>query len=64
MNEPTKKEQILHCFRDINYAYNNPSMYETLERMLDEMEEDIVNQCCEDGIMFDAKTLSEKINHG
>ena len=32
------KEEILRTFADINYAYNNCSKYDTLNRMLDEFE--------------------------
>lgn len=34
------KEKILETFKDINYAYNNASMYDTLKYMLDELEEE------------------------
>lgn len=43
------KEKILETFKDINYAYNNASMYDTLKYMLDELEEE-----------YKQKTLSEK----
>ena len=34
------KEEILHTFKDINHAYNNCTMYDTLKRMLNELEEE------------------------
>lgn len=37
----TTKEKILAEIKDINYAYNNCSKYETIKNLLDEMEEDI-----------------------
>lgn len=38
--EMSKKAEILETFKHINYVYNNASMYETLERMLNELEEE------------------------
>ena len=35
----TKKEQILEYFKDINVAYNNSTMHDTLEHMLEDLEE-------------------------
>lgn len=35
----TKKEQILEYFKDINVAYNNSTMYDTLKHMLEDLEE-------------------------
>lgn len=64
MNDKSKKEYILEWLKDINFYYNNPNKYDDLKRLLDEMEEEIIDQCCEDGIMYDAKTLSEEINNG
>lgn len=53
------KEKILKTFEDINYVYNNCSMYYTLKYMLDELTEP-----CEDCIsrqaVLDAFNLSEK----
>lgn len=37
----TIKEQILDEIKDINYAYNDCSKYNTIKNLLDEMEEDI-----------------------
>lgn len=34
------KKQILEEFKDINYAYNNATKYDTLERMLNELIQD------------------------
>ena len=34
------KEEILQTFSDINYAYNDSTKYDTLKRMLDELEVD------------------------
>ena len=39
------REEILDYFKDINFMYNNPSMFDTLKRMLDELIEP-----CEDCI--------------
>lgn len=36
------KGEILHTFKEINAAYNNCMMYSTLERMLDELCEDMM----------------------
>ena len=33
------KEEILDYFKDINYAYNDCTRYDTLKRMLDELQE-------------------------
>lgn len=38
----TKKEYILDFLKEINYAYNHPAMYDDLKRLLDEMEEEIL----------------------
>ena len=35
------KEYILEVFKNINLMYNNPNMYDSLERMLDELIEEI-----------------------
>lgn len=35
----SKKEQILEYFKDINAAYNNSTMYDTLKHMLEDLEE-------------------------
>ena len=35
----TIKEKILEEIKDINYAYNDSSKYETIKLLLDEMEE-------------------------
>lgn len=35
----TKKEQILEYFKDINVAYNNSTMLDTLKHMLEDLEE-------------------------
>lgn len=35
----TTKEKILTLIRDINYAYNDCTMYETIKNLLEEMEE-------------------------
>lgn len=32
-------DEILDTFSDINFAYNNASKYDTLKRMLDELQE-------------------------
>ena len=34
------KQEILDTFKDIDFFYNNPSKYETLSRMLDELLEE------------------------
>ena len=39
MNE--KKAEILEVFKDINYAYNDCTRYDTLKRMLDELTADV-----------------------
>ena len=31
------KQEILDYFKDINFMYNSPSRYESLDRMIDEM---------------------------
>lgn len=36
----TMKEKILHYFRDINYAYNDCTKYDTLKAGLEEMEKE------------------------
>ena len=41
------REEILDYFKDINFMYNNPSMFDTLKRMLDELTEP-----CEDELDF------------
>ena len=33
------REEILEYFKDINYAYNDCTRYDTLKRMLDELQE-------------------------
>lgn len=38
----TTKEKILSILIDINYAYNDCSMYSTIKNLLDEMEEEII----------------------
>lgn len=38
----TKKEYILDFLKEINYAYNHPAMYDDLKRLLDEMEEEVL----------------------
>lgn len=43
----TKKEYILDFLKEINYAYNHPSMYDDLKRLLDEMEEEILRSANE-----------------
>ena len=35
----SKKEQILEYFKDINVAYNDYTMHDTLEHMLEDLEE-------------------------
>ena len=42
------KAEILEHFNDINYAYNNSSKHDTLENMLDEMEEEIRNKAIDE----------------
>lgn len=37
------KQKILDAFKDINAAYNNPNMYDSLSDMLDEL----IEQKCE-----------------
>lgn len=37
------KQKILDAFKDINAAYNNPNMYDSLSDMLDEL----IGQKCE-----------------
>jgi len=37
------KEQILKDFDDINFMYNNPMMLDSLERHIDELLEDVMN---------------------
>lgn len=39
------KEEILDYFKDINHAYNDCTKYDTLKRMLDELQE-----LCDDAI--------------
>ena len=34
------KEEILEYFKDINFAYNDCTRYDTLKRMLDELEQE------------------------
>ena len=43
------KEEILDYFKDINFMYNNPSMFDTLKRMLYELTEP-----CEDAVSREA----------
>lgn len=41
MSKEEIKKQILEEFKDINYAYNNASKYDTLKRLLDELTEEM-----------------------
>lgn len=43
------REEILNYFKDINFMYNNSSMFDTLKRMLDELTEP-----CEDAVSREA----------
>ena len=43
------REEILDYFKDINFMYNNPSMFDTLKHMLDELTEP-----CEDAVSREA----------
>ena len=43
-------EEILKTFKDINYAYNNCTKYDTLKRMLDELLEDIKSEVWDSGM--------------
>ena len=49
-------EEILQTFSDINHAYNNSTKYDTLKRMLDELE-----PC---GDCISRKALLEEIENG
>ena len=40
----TTKEKILTLIKDINYAYNDCTMYETIKNLLEEMTEEITEQ--------------------
>ena len=43
-----RKKQILEFFNDINYAYNNSGMHDSLSIMLDEMEHEIRNKAIDE----------------
>ena len=45
-------EEILEEFKDINHAYNNCTKYDTLKRMLEELEEE-----------YDVKNLRIKLEN-
>ena len=65
-----RKEKILEFFNDINYAYNNSRMHESLSIMLDELDQESRNKAidefaeefnlnilADDNFMFDRVTL-------
>lgn len=39
-----KKDDILEYFKDINEYYNNSTVYDTLKRMLNEFEDDLLDR--------------------
>ena len=51
------REEILDYFKDINFMYNNPSMFDTLKRMLDELTEP-----CGDRMKYVQETVNTMLN--
>ena len=49
-------EEILKEFKDINHAYNNCTKYDTLKRMLEELEEEYEEE-------YDVKNLRIKLEN-
>lgn len=57
----TKKEYILDFLKEINCAYNHQAMYDDLKRLLDEMEEEVLENANCKWIPCE-KRLPDKLN--
>ena len=60
----SKKEQILVIFADINYKYNDCTAKNTLEKMLNEMEEEIESsfEPCDKNVLYKLRSEIEHLH--